>query len=200
MPPPEGRCPQRCVIAVSVDAISLLRLPPARGPTLGPAVQQASTFRITVATHRAQYNRDSVQLLALDSSGLYKSGWTFWGFRHLHPQRLRLSLSGVRTPMGLSDEERTGVSEVSVEPAGGVQGFGDFVAVREMDLDIAEGEFFTHARPVGLRQDDDPADDRRLRAADRRARSRSTATTSPGCRPTSARPTPSSRATRSSPT
>ena len=38
-------------------------------------------------------------------------------------------------------------------------------------------------RPVGLRQDDDAADDRRLRAADRAARSCSPASPSPACPP-----------------
>ena len=41
------------------------------------------------------------------------------------------------------------------------------------------GEFFTHARPVGLGQDDDAAADRRLRARRLRAPSSSTASTSP---------------------
>jgi spermidine/putrescine transport system ATP-binding protein len=51
--------------------------------------------------------------------------------------------------MGLSDEERTGVSEVSVNLHGVSKAFDDFVAVREMDLDIAEGEFFTMLGPSG---------------------------------------------------
>jgi spermidine/putrescine transport system ATP-binding protein len=51
--------------------------------------------------------------------------------------------------LGLSDEERTGVSEVSVNLQGVSKAFGDFVAVREMDLDIAEGEFFTMLGPSG---------------------------------------------------
>ena len=43
--------------------------------------------------------------------------------------------------------------------------FGDVAAVDDLSLDIQEGEFFSHARAVGLREDDDPADDRRLRGA-----------------------------------
>jgi spermidine/putrescine transport system ATP-binding protein len=41
------------------------------------------------------------------------------------------------------------VSEVSVNLQGVSKAFGDFVAVREMDLDIAEGEFFTMLGPSG---------------------------------------------------
>ena len=45
--------------------------------------------------------------------------------------------------------------------------YGDVVAVDRVDLEIARGEFFTMLGPVGLGQDDDAADDRRLRAARR---------------------------------
>ena len=69
-----------------------------------------------------------------------------------------------------------------------------------MSLQVRQGEFFSHARPVGLRQDDDAAADRRLRAADRRARSGSTATTSPRSRRTSATSTRCSSPTRCSST
>ena len=55
--------------------------------------------------------------------------------------------------------------------------FGDFVAVERADFSIERGEFFAHARPVGLRQDDDAEDDRRLRTADARAGSCSRART-----------------------
>jgi spermidine/putrescine transport system ATP-binding protein len=41
------------------------------------------------------------------------------------------------------------VSEVSVNLQGVSKAFDDFVAVREMDLDIAEGEFFTLLGPSG---------------------------------------------------
>ena len=92
------------------------------------------------------------------------------------------------------------MSEVSVNLQGVSKAFDDFVAVREMDLDIAEGEFFTMLGPSGCGKTTTLRMIAGLRAADRRARSRSTAPTSPGSRPTSARPTPSSRATRSFPT
>ena len=59
-------------------------------------------------------------------------------------------------------------------------------------------ELLRDARPVGLRQDDDAADDRRVRGPDRRAASSSAAPTSPSTRPTSATSTPSSSPTRSS--
>jgi hypothetical protein len=60
------------------------------------------------------------------------------------------------------------------------------------------GHASSAARPVGLRQDDDAADDRRLRGADRGARSTSAASDVTGCRRTSATSTRSSRATRCS--
>ena len=44
--------------------------------------------------------------------------------------------------------------------------FGDFVAVQDSNFTVEDGEFFVHARAVGLRQDDDAAHDRRARAAD----------------------------------
>ncbi len=46
--------------------------------------------------------------------------------------------------------------------------FGDFVAVRELDLHRREWRVLLPARPVRLRQDDDAAHDRRARAADLR--------------------------------
>ena len=46
-----------------------------------------------------------------------------------------------------------------------------------IDLEIARGRVLHAARPLGLRQDDDAADDRRLRGARRRARSSSPAAT-----------------------
>ena len=46
--------------------------------------------------------------------------------------------------------------------------FGGVRAVDGVSLDVAAGEFFSLARAVRLRQDHDAADDRRLRAADRR--------------------------------
>ena len=53
-------------------------------------------------------------------------------------------------------------------------------AVEQVDLTIGEGEFFSLLGPSRLRQDHDAADDRRLRGADRAARSCSTATTCVG--------------------
>ena len=43
--------------------------------------------------------------------------------------------------------------------------FGQFVAVHDADFGIARGEFFSMLGPVRLRQDHDPAHDRRVRAA-----------------------------------
>ena len=60
----------------------------------------------------------------------------------------------------------------------------DVHAVRNMNLAIGEGEFFS-ARAVGVRQDHDDAHDRRLEDP-RRARSSCTAMTSPAWRRTSA--------------
>ena len=45
--------------------------------------------------------------------------------------------------------------------------FGDFTAVDNIDLAIPNGEFFSLLGPVGLRQDDDASDARRLRGAHR---------------------------------
>ena len=61
--------------------------------------------------------------------------------------------------------------------------FDDVAAVDELTLDIERGSVLRAARPVGLRQDDDAADDRRLRGADARARSTSATATSNGLPP-----------------
>ena len=79
-----------------------------------------------------------------------------------------------------------------------VKRFDGTVAVDGISLEIPRGLVLRAARPVGLRQDDDAADDRRLRGADRGPRSSSATRTSSGCRRTSATSTRSSRATRSS--
>ena len=47
--------------------------------------------------------------------------------------------------------------------------FGDFVAVKGSTFTVARRRVLLPARPVGLRQDDDAADDRRPRAADLRS-------------------------------
>ena len=67
------------------------------------------------------------------------------------------------------------------------QAFGEFTAVDGIDLRDARRRVLLDARPVGLRQDDDAAHDRRLRAADARARSCWTARTWPTRRRTAAR-------------
>ena len=46
-------------------------------------------------------------------------------------------------------------------------GYGELVAVDDIDLEVQPGEFLALLGPVRLRQDHDPADDRRLRRADR---------------------------------
>ena len=62
------------------------------------------------------------------------------------------------------------------------------------------GRVLLPARPVRVRQDDDAADDRRVRAADQPGRSSSTAATSSPCRRTAGRSTPCSSPTPCSPT
>ena len=59
----------------------------------------------------------------------------------------------------------------SVELRGVTKRFDAFTAVDDLSLELGQGEFFTLLGPERLRQDDDPADDRRLRAARARARS-----------------------------
>ena len=76
--------------------------------------------------------------------------------------------------------------------------FGDFTAVDEADFAHPARRVLLDARTVGLRQDDDAADDRRLRAADAPGASRSRARTSRASRRTSATSTRSSSTTRSS--
>jgi spermidine/putrescine transport system ATP-binding protein len=46
-------------------------------------------------------------------------------------------------------EERTTLSDESVHLRGVTKAFGDFVAVRDLDLEIAQGEFFTLLGPSG---------------------------------------------------
>ncbi len=47
------------------------------------------------------------------------------------------------------ERERLGLSEPSVRLEGVTKAFGEFIAVRDMDLDIPEGEFFTMLGPSG---------------------------------------------------
>ena len=54
---------------------------------------------------------------------------------------------------------------------------------QDSNFTVEDGEFFCPARPLGLRQDDDAAHDRRARTADRAARSCSAARTSPASAP-----------------
>ena len=75
--------------------------------------------------------------------------------------------------------------------------FDDVVAVDSIDLDIAAGRVLLAARPLGLRQDDDAADGRGLRATDRGGVLLDGAA-SPPSRPTAATSTRCSRTTRSS--
>ena len=77
------------------------------------------------------------------------------------------------------------MNDVDVRLVQVTKAYGEALAVDHIDLEVLEGEFFSLLGPVRLRQDDDAADDRRVRAADvgpdraRRAR------TSRGCRRTS---------------
>ena len=49
--------------------------------------------------------------------------------------------------------------------------FGDAVAVDDLSLDISEGEFFSMLGSLGVREDHDAADDRRVRGPIARDRS-----------------------------
>jgi spermidine/putrescine transport system ATP-binding protein len=46
-------------------------------------------------------------------------------------------------------EEKIGLTEASVRLEGVTKAFGDFVAVRDLNLEIAQGEFFTMLGPSG---------------------------------------------------
>ena len=88
----------------------------------------------------------------------------FSAFRTLRRRRIGHSF---RTQMSL---EGQGGSAPSVSLRSVTKRFGDFTAVREMDLDIPQGPVLHDARPVRMRQDHDPAHDRRVRGAVRRHR------------------------------
>ena len=92
---------------------------------------------------------DSAQLGPQLSYDLYKSNWTFWDFRPLRWSHLMHSLNGLSARRELSEQEKPGLTEASVKLQGVTKAFGDLVAVREMDLEIAEGEFFTMLGPSG---------------------------------------------------
>jgi ABC-type glutathione transport system ATPase component len=95
---------------------------------------------------------------------LYKQeyyGRAFAAFRHLRFRRightLRLSMSqegqgrGVGTGSAQAEPApaRTAGAAPSVSLQGVTKRFGDFAAVRQMDLDIPRGEFFTMLGPSG---------------------------------------------------
>ena len=61
------------------------------------------------------------------------------------------------------------VVEPGVTPEGVTKRFGDFTAVDAIDLDDRRGRVLHAARPERLRQDDDAAHDRRVRATRRRS-------------------------------
>ena len=46
-----------------------------------------------------------------------------------------------------------------------VKRYGEAVAVDHINLEVQTGEFFTLLGPIRLREDHDPADDRRLRGS-----------------------------------
>ncbi len=82
-------------------------------------------------------------------------------------------------PATTVDAGRVAAPAVAVRLEGLHKRFGDVEAVRGVDLDIADGEFFSMLGPVRLRQDHRAADDRRLRGAPLRARRARRARTSP---------------------
>ena len=99
---------------------------------------------------------------------------------------------------GPAEAPSTAGVEGSVRLEGVTKQFGDFVAVESMDLEIEAGEFFTMLGPSGcgktttLRMIAGFEEPTEGEGADRRR------VTSPAFPRTSALPTPSSRATRSS--
>ena len=87
------------------------------------------------------------------------------------------------------------MAEISVRGLSKVYPNG-VVAVRDVHLEVADGEFLVLVGPSGLRQVDLAADDRRARGGDRRTSCRSTVATSPTPSPASATSPWCSRATR----
>ena len=70
------------------------------------------------------------------------------------------------SPKAPSQETSPAVT-ADVRLEGVTKRFDDVVAVDDISLEVPRGQLLRAARPLGLRQDDDPADDRRLRGADR---------------------------------
>ena len=66
------------------------------------------------------------------------------------------------------EAQRVAAPAVAMRLQGLRKSFGAVEAVRGVDLEIADGEFFSMLGPSGLGQDHGAADDRRLRAADLR--------------------------------
>jgi spermidine/putrescine transport system ATP-binding protein len=80
---------------------------------------------------------------------VYNGGWTFWGFRRLRNGARLLSLTGAHGWSELSLEEKKDLTEAGVSLQNVTKAFGDLIAVRELHLEIAEGEFFTLLGPSG---------------------------------------------------
>ena len=106
----------------------------------------------------------------------------------------------MRRPSGAAGRSTRGAVAIESDPAigatpttqgtdpairleGVVKRFGEVVAVDGIDLDIADGEFFSMLGPSGSGKTTTLAHDRRLRGADRGPRFASTAETLPGVPP-----------------
>ena len=113
---------------------------------------------------------------------------------HRHP-RARLAVADRRSP---APGRETRSQMAFLELTDIQKMFGDVAAVIDFNLAAAEGRVRLVPRTIGLRQDDDPADDRGLREADDWPDHRSTARTSPTDRRTSATSAWSSSRTRCS--
>ncbi len=88
----------------------------------------------------------------------------------------------------------------SVELRSVTKRFGEVVAVDDLSLDLAAGEFFTLLGPSGCGKTTTLRMIAGFEQPERRRDPHRGRPTSRGCRPTGDPPTPSSRATRSSPT
>jgi spermidine/putrescine transport system ATP-binding protein len=67
----------------------------------------------------------------------------------LRTLRGKISLNGASVLIELSAEERTSLAEPTVRLRDVTKAFGDLIAVDDLDLDIAPGEFFTLLGPSG---------------------------------------------------